>query len=168
VFGFHTLFDLTVDAENLRRARYGVIEVQDGRLVKIRVRPLPASVSLAQIALVGRLEHRVRSGDRCRLYYNQPWGYDNFLVLKYIVSTRQGTLASLQRALETLEEIARLKNSDALLCDMANGRISAALAARGGWSPHAPSRWHRHFIKRFYGSYPPRPAWLTGLLSSNG
>jgi hypothetical protein len=59
-----------------------------------------------------------------------------------------------------LDEIARLKRSDALLCDVSNWRISERLMARFGWEPHCPSRWHRHYIKRFYGEYPPPAGWL--------
>jgi hypothetical protein len=55
-----------------------------------------------------------------------------------------------------LDEVARLKASDAILCDVWNWRISDRLLARWGWQPHKPDRWHRHFIKRFYGVYPPR------------
>ncbi len=25
---------------------------------------------------------------------------------------------------------------------------------RLGWEPHKPQRWHRNFIRRFYGQYP--------------
>jgi hypothetical protein len=28
--------------------------------------------------------------------------------------------------------------------------------ARFGWEPHKPQRWHRNFIRRFYGVYPSR------------
>jgi hypothetical protein len=88
------------------------------------------------------------------LYYNQPWAFPNFLALKYLVSTRQATLATVDSALAALDEIARLKGIDALLCDVANCRISDRLMARAGWEPHKPQRWHRNFIKRFYGVYP--------------
>ncbi len=54
-----------------------------------------------------------------------------------------------------LDQIAWLKQSDALVCDAWNDRLSERMAARYGWEPHLSSRWHRHFIKRFYGDYPP-------------
>ena len=43
-------------------------------------------------------------------------------------------------------------------------RISSRLAERWGWQRHKPSRWRRHFIKRFYGSYPAplKPGRLIG------
>jgi hypothetical protein len=76
--------------------------------------------------------------------------------LKYFISARQTSFATVVRALDLLDEIARLKRSDALLCDVGNWRIGTKLLARFGWVPHCPSRWHRHYIKRFYGEYPPR------------
>jgi hypothetical protein len=56
--------------------------------------------------------------------------------------------------LTALDDVAELKKSDALLCDAANTRISDRLIRRFGWQPHKPQRWHRNYIKRFYGEYP--------------
>lgn len=158
---FETVHDLASQAELLRRRRYGVIEVAEGRLQQIQLRPFPKMVSVPGILLFGEPFHRRRSGDRIWLYYNQPWRFPGFLVLKYLVSTRQASLSSVCRVLEVLDEIARLKHSDALLCDVANWRISRRVLARWGWEPHCPSRWHRHYIKRFYGNYPSQAAWIA-------
>ena len=163
---FETVTELTAGADVLRRRRYGMIEVVDGRLRRISLRPLPKIVSGPGILLLGQLYHRYRSGDRMLVYYNQPWRFPNYLAVKYAVSSRQTTLGSLCRALSVLDEIARLKRSDALLCDVGNWRISQGQLARWGWEPHCPSRWHRHYIKRFYGNYPPPPPWLASRETS--
>jgi hypothetical protein len=92
--------------------------------------------------------------DRCLLYYNQPRRFSNFLALKYIVSTHGTTYATFRTALITLDQIAELKRTDAILCDAANSRLSDRLFRRFGWEPHKPQRWRRNFIKRFYGAYP--------------
>jgi hypothetical protein len=76
------------------------------------------------------------------------------MALKYIVSTAGTSYATFRAALVELDRIAELKRSDALLCDAANTRLSDRLLARFGWEPHAPARWRRNFIKRFYGVYP--------------
>jgi hypothetical protein len=157
---FETVVDLRTDAERLRRRPYGVIEAADGRFVQVRLRPLPKIASAPKVLLLGGIRHRFRSGDRCWLYYDQPRRFPGFLALKYLVSNRATTWATICRALEALDEIARLKQTDALLCDLANWRISEKMAARWGWVPHCPSRWHRHYIRRFYGQYPPAAAWL--------
>jgi len=53
-----------------------------------------------------------------------------------------------------LEAVAERKRSDAILCDVANTRFSDRLIRRMGWESHKPERWHRNYIKRFYGKYP--------------
>jgi hypothetical protein len=151
---FQTTTDLIEGAEMLRRRRYGVIEVVEGRFRRVLLRPFPKIISAPEILLLGHWHHRRRSGDRILLYYNQPRRFPNFLALTYAVSARNTTMKTLCRALGVLDEIARLKQSDALLCDAGNWRISTRLLGRWGWVPHCPSRWHRHFIKRFYGEYP--------------
>jgi hypothetical protein len=157
---FENVTDWAEGTGVLRRRRYGVIEVAEGQFRRVLLRPFPRIVSAPEILLVGGTYHRHRRGDRCLLYYNQPWRFPQFLALKYIVSARQTTLRTFTRALAVLDEIARLKRSDALLCDVGNWRISTKLMARWGWQPHCPSRWHRYYIKRFYGEYPPPPRWL--------
>jgi hypothetical protein len=155
-----SVIDLAADAETLRRRPYGVIEVADGRFLRIVLRPFPKIVSVPGILLIGGWCHRHRSGDRLRLYYNQPRRFHNFLVLKYVESAHDTSMATLTRALAVLDEIARRKGSDALLCDVSNWRITTKLLGRWGWTPHCPTRFHRHYIKRFYGNYPAPPAWL--------
>jgi len=156
---FESITSLTEGGDTLRRRACGVIEVVDGRFCRVRLRPFPKIVSLPEILLLGRWSHRQRSGDRCLLYYNQPRRHGNFLVMKYVVSTRGTQLATIHRALDVLDEIARLKGSDAILTDVSNWRISRRALARRGYEPHSPSRWHRHYIRRFYGKYPsPRVA----------
>lgn len=144
----------------LRERPYGVVETAHERLVSVTLRPFPKLVSLPEIAVWGRLRHRFARGNRCRLYYNQPCRHRNFLALKYVVSSADTSLATFRLALTVLDEIARIKGTDALLCDVANLRISDRLLARWGWTPHCPHPWHRHFIKRFYGEYPAPPAEL--------
>lgn len=134
--------------ELVRRARYGVIETADERLVSIQLRRWPRRAGPFDL-LLGRTLHRRRPGNRCRLFYNQPVGHDDFLALKFTVSGRGTSFATFRAALRVLDEIARIKGTHAIVCDVANRRISDRLMARWGWEAHLPSRWHRHFIKRF-------------------
>jgi hypothetical protein len=87
------------------------------------------------------------------LFYNQPRNCPNFLALKFAISARATTLATATCALRALDAIAYIKQTDAILCDAANFRLSPRMLARYGWEAHAPSRWHRNYIKRFYGAY---------------
>ena len=151
------------ESEALRRGRYGVIEVANGRLVAIHLRPWPKIVSALEAEWRGRRWHARKPGDRCLVYYNQPRRFSNFLALQYVVSQRDCTLATLRCALQVLDEVACVKRTDAILCDARNPRISGRLLARCGWEPHHPQRWHRHYIKRFYGLYPAPRTEMTGV-----
>ncbi len=154
---FETISDLTSEAEIIRRRRYGVIETARGRLVAVHFRPWPKWASVPEALLWGERQHRRWSEDRCRLYFNHPLRFSNFLAVPYLLSGRGTTLATVYAALWALDEIARIKRTDAMLADVLNSRISDRMLARLGWAPQKPSRWHRHFIKRFYGKYPPVP-----------
>ncbi|MGQ9575426.1 MAG: hypothetical protein ACUVUC_08910 [Thermoguttaceae bacterium] len=165
---FETITDLAKGRQSLQRRRYGIIEARDGSFYRVRLRPFPKITTGLEIALLGTWYHRYRPGDRCLLYYNQPRRFPNFLALKYFVSARDTRVSTVRRVLETLDEIARLKRIDALLCDAANWRLSTAIMVRLGWEPHCPSRWHRFFIRRFYGNYPSPAGWLPGQLSQSG
>jgi hypothetical protein len=149
-----TVFDLEAQADAIRRRRYGVIEAREGRVTSIRFRPWPKWVALPQALYFGPRRHRRWSADCCRLYFNQPRRFSNYLALPYAVSGNGTRLATIYAALAALDEVARIKRTDAILADIQNDRISARLLERQGWQPHAPSRWHRNHIKRFYGNYP--------------
>jgi hypothetical protein len=164
---FERITDLAAGAEILRRRAYGVIETVDGRFRRIILRPFPKIISGAEMFLMGRGFHRRAQGDRLWLYYNQSRRFPNFLVLKYAVSSQDASFGGLARALDVLDYIARLKRSDAVLCDVGNRRISTKSLGRWGWVPHCPSRWHRHYIKRFYGTYPEPAKWMGELILRN-
>ena len=151
---FESITDLATHAERLRSRRYGVIEVADGQLQRVRLRPYPKIVTALSPHLFGRWTHGRGQGDWCRLYYNQPIRSSNFLALTYVVSSRDCSLKTFRHATRLLDKIAEIKGSDALLCDVSNSRISDRLLTRWGWQPHCPHAWHRNFIKRFYGIYP--------------
>ncbi|MFH1268457.1 MAG: hypothetical protein ABIK89_22270 [Planctomycetota bacterium] len=158
---FETVTDLCGQADVLGRRAHGVIEAAEGRFRRVVLRPLPTLVSLAEVLLLGKWYHRRRPADRCLLYYDQPCRFRNFLVVKYVVSGRGTTYGTLGRTLDVLDEIARQKKTDALLCHLSNGRITPRLMTRRGWEPHCPSGGRGHYIKRFYGEYPAKPEWIT-------
>ena len=151
---FHAKIDHAAAERAIRDQRYAVLETSGGRLVAIHFRRWPKLLAWPEIWPVGPVYHASGAPDRCLLYYNQPRRYPNFLALKYMVSTQGTSSATIRAALVTLDGVARIKQTDALLCDAFNVRISNRLMRRLGWQPHRPQRWHRNYIKRFYGSYP--------------
>ena len=138
----------------IRVGRYGVIETAAGKLVAIHLRRWPKVISLPEFWPVGKRHHAGGADDRCWLYYNQPRGCPNFLALKYVISSRGTSIATALAAATVLDAIAEAKRTDAIVCDAANSRLSDRFLARQGWEAHKPQRWHRNFIKRFYGEYP--------------
>ena len=102
-----------------------MIEVIDGRFRRVLLRPWPKILVGPEVLWFGQWLHQRRRGDRILLYYNQPWRFPNFLALAYALSARETSMRSIRVGLEALDEIARLKQSDALLCDVGNWRISS-------------------------------------------
>ena len=151
---WQTVTDWNAETEVIRRRRYGVIETSAGRLQAIHFRPWPKLLAWPEVLPVEPSYHARGKADRCLLYFNQPLRCSNFLALKYVVSTHGTSYATFCAALTTLDQVAEWKRSDAILCDAFNGRLSDRLLKRHGWEPHKPQRWHRNFIKRFYGEYP--------------
>lgn len=165
---FETVTDLAAHAAVVRRRRYGVLEVADGQLAQLRFRPWPTLFAIEEFMAWQGWRRRNAPGDRCWIYFNQPRRFSQFLAVKFLIATPQVRLATLHAALRLLDEIARTKGCDALLCDAANVRLTERLMARHGWVPHAPSRWHRNFIRRLY-EQPPAPRLspeLAALLQS--
>ncbi len=151
---WQTITDWQSGQETLRRRPYGIIEASAGKLVAIHLRPWPKLLAWPEVLPVGPAYHARGQADRCELYYNQPRSCPNFLAVKYVVTTTATPYATFIAAFATLDAIAELKQTDALLCDAFNQRLSNRLLKRHGWEPHKPQRWHRNFIKRFYGEYP--------------
>jgi hypothetical protein len=149
-----TIRDFDAGKEVLRAQRYGVIETAAGELYAIHLRPWPKLVSWAELWPLGPRYHCRGASDRCLLYYNQSRRMPNFLALRYIVSTTGTSYQTFRAALKALDHVAELKRTDAIVCDAGNERLSERLMARLGWEPHKPQRWHRNYIRRFYGVYP--------------
>lgn len=149
----------------MRRRRYGVIESRGGEFVSLYLRPYPKLLSLRELWPVGDRYHERGPADRCRLYYNQPLGSPRFLALKYVATTHGTSYRTLLAALRVLDQVAQIKGSDAIVCDAANSRLSDRFMRRMGWAPHAPMRWRRNFIKRFYGEYSAAPSSAASTLS---
>ncbi len=149
-----TIRDFECSDSQVRAARYGVIETAGGEWRAIHLRPWPKLVSLPELLPLGPRYHCGGAADRCLLYYNHPRRMPNFLALRYVVSTPGTSYQTFRAALRALDRVAALKRIDAIVCDAGNVRLSDRLMARLGWEPHKPQRWHRNYIRRFYGVYP--------------
>ena len=154
--------DRISDPELIRR-RYGVIEARNGQLKAIHFRPFPKIASLPE-AWFDRVAKNWRSKqDRCWLYFNEPRSCPGYLTLAYALSSRGTTLATAQAALAALDELAKVKRSDAIVCDASNLRLTDRMLARYGYKKHAPKLHGQHFIKRF--THPARYEFLRRPLA---
>lgn len=157
---FDSESDLRDPEGKIRTRAYGIIQVENGSFIRIRFRPWPKIISRLEISLFGNRNHEGRNSkqrvprDRCLLFYNQPFFHRRFLALKYVVSDFGTSFQSFRLATRVLDEVARIKRSDAILCEVTNPCISNRLMHRWGWERHLKDQPTRHFIKRFYGKYP--------------
>lgn len=156
IWPIETIADLAAGCERIRAHRYGVIETAGGELRSVHLRAWPKLLAAPELTPLGPKYHQRGEVDRCLLYYNQPRRMPNFLALKYIVTTFGTSFRTFRAALTALDAVAEMKRIDAIVCDAANMRLSDRVMARLGWEPHKPQRWHRNFIRRFYGVYPSR------------
>ncbi|MGY8768879.1 MAG: hypothetical protein ACKVH8_10690 [Pirellulales bacterium] len=161
---FHTITDIKQSRTSIQERRYGVIEIEHGQLRAVHFRPWPKMISRVEIATLGRWRHARSSGDSCKLYYNVPLSSPGYISLAYVTSTKQTTLKTVRRATEVLDRIAEIRRASALVCELSNARLSERLLQRGGWEPHCQALAGRHFIKRFYGTYP-QYTWLENTRS---
>jgi hypothetical protein len=146
--------EIEANQETLRKRPYGVIEVAKGQFVRVQLRPWPKYASLLEVHWLQAMKSKRHGQDVCRLFYNQPMGHRNFLTLAYVESSLNTQLKTIYRALDVLTQIAFIKQSDAILAEVTNKRISDRLLIRRGWERHMEQKRQRHWIKRFYGTYP--------------
>lgn len=158
---WQTITDIQAHRDTIRDRRYGVIETSAAELAAVHFRPWPKLLAWPEVLPVGPTYHARGQADRCLLYFNHPLSCPNYLALKYIVSTAGTPYATFRAALTALDSVAEIKRSDAILCDAFNRRLSDRLLKRFGWQPHKPQRWHRNYIKRFYGNYPTANSSMT-------
>jgi len=137
----------------IRERRYGVIQTAGGSFEKIAFRPWPKLISGLEATWWNTSRGGQTVYDECRLYFAAPISAPGFLALTYIRSTIRTTLATFRMAVRLLDHVARLKESEAIVCEAFNRRISDRLLKRWGWEQHLLSSKRRHWIKRFYGDF---------------
>ena len=140
------------DTARIRRIRTGRILVEGGRLIAIERRWLPAQVSMLRVWWDTHFPNG--RPDRCVLDFHQPWGSPGFLTLDYVRSGPGTSFKSFRRAVATLDEVARIQSSLAIVAHVSTQSISDRLLARWGWEQHCLQWKGRHWIKRFYDGHP--------------
>ncbi|MCA9194681.1 MAG: hypothetical protein KDB03_23080 [Planctomycetales bacterium] len=156
-WGIRPITSVTGNEDRLRSWRAGRIVSENGRLVSIRGRWWPHWGNLAQVMWdtnFGVQAHSRPMVDHCELYYQQAFGASNYLTINYCRSYRGTSVATIYGTLCVLDQIAKIKQSAAAVCQITNDRISDRVLLRWGWQPHCSQLSGRHFIKRYYGQFP--------------
>ncbi len=143
--------------------RCGRIVTENGRLLGVYGRWWPHLGSWLQV--IWDTNFRSMRGDRCELFYHEPLSTPGYLCLSYVHSGARTTLATCYLAKLALEEIARIRAAKAIVCHVTNYRVTDRLMQRWGWEAHCSNLSGRHFIKRFYGSYPEIPPYWRERLN---
>lgn len=162
-----TVRDVASHQDRLRRRPYGMIEAAAGELVRIQLKPWPKIASLVEAHWIQRMKTRRHRYDVCRLFYNQPMGHRNYLTLAYVESSFKTSLKTFYKTLDTLNQIAFIKRSDAILAEVTNSRLTDRFMIRRGWERYMEHKSGRNWIKRFYGKYPDSVMKITELASSH-
>ena len=158
-----SVHDINAEQHILMTRAYGMIETSRGKFVRVQLKPWPKVGSIVEAKWFSHWRNSRRPHDHCRLFYNQPMQHRNFLALTYIETSLNTSWKSVATALRVLDRIAYIKQADAMVAEVYNERISDRLLRRMGWERHREDSQQRHWIKRFYGSYPP---WASGRQDS--
>lgn len=161
-FGLQPVTHIAAQQQLLAGRRMGRVVIENGRLKAVYGRWWPHAGNLLQI--FWDLHVGTRKCNRCELFFHEPLTALGFLTLSYVHSGPQTSIGTLYAAGLVLDEIAKIKCSKAIVCNVSNQRISERALQRWGWEPHCQHWSGRHFIKRFYGEYTEiRSPWRTRL-----
>lgn len=161
--GLPPVTNIATQEQRLVQRRAGRIVAERGRLQAVHGRWVPYYGNLLQVYWDTAVRQFGR--DRCEIYFHQPRTASSFLTLSYVRSGPETSPSTIYAATLVLDEIARLKSSNAIVTQVTNSRITDRLLARLGWQAHCEQWRGRHFIKRFYGHYPVIPAFWRSRLS---
>jgi hypothetical protein len=140
------------DWSGIKLRSSGVIVAHGGRFCELRIFWLPRHSTVWRVWMdqwLRRLPH-----DQCRIYYRQPFAAPNYLAFDYFVSGSKTSMQTVDVALRSLDRVAEVKRSDAIVAHLKNSRISSRLLQRYGWERHLGGETSPHIIRRFYGKYP--------------
>ena len=150
-----TITDFDAGRERIRTRRYGVIETVGGRLAAIHLRPWPKLVALPEIVPLDPRYHAAGDG-RPLPAVLQPAVADAELSGARSTSSRPPAPATPRFAPPSRCSTRSPRSSGPTPSSATPATCGSTdrVMRRFGWEPHKPQRWHRNYIRRFYGSYP--------------
>ena len=145
-FALGSVNSIEGNADRIRSWNYGELELFDGKLLGIYPRWWPRITSEWE----SFRDSTIRSlpSDFCCAYYAFPRRAPGFMSVLYARSGPNTQYKTLYRAVVVMDEIARLRGSDAIVCQTINLRASERLMNRWGYVRHALALGENHYIKR--------------------
>ena len=140
------VYSVEENAEKVSSWRYGEIELANGRLNAIYPRWWPRMGSLWE----SRWDnfYRTMPADHCIAYYAFPHSAPGYMSVLYARSGPNTQYKTVYSAVSTMDQIAKLRNSNAIVCQMVSQRGTERLMNRWGYVRHATSLGDNHYIKR--------------------
>lgn len=145
-FGLSNVDSIHGSHDRIRTWRYGEVEVSNGEVVAIYPRWWPRVGS--QWESWQDSVHRTLPTDSCRAYYAFPRRAPGFMSVLYARSGPGTQYKSIARAASAMDEIARIRDAQAIVCQMISERGTERLMKRWGYVRHAFSLGDNHYIKR--------------------
>jgi len=130
----------------IRAWRYGEVELSNGEFVGIYARWWPRFGS--QWETWQETYNPTLPPDSCRAYYAFPRKAPGFMSVLYARSGPSTQYKTIYRAVNAMDEIAKLRDAQAIVCQMVTERGSERLMKRWGYVRHAFSLAGNHYIKR--------------------
>ena len=134
------------NVDRVRGWSYGELELSNGELLGIYPRWWPKLASQWESFHDSYL--RNLPADFCRVYYAFPRRAPGFMSVLYARSGPNTQYKTLYKAVVVTDEIAKLRNSDAIVCQTISPRASERLMNRWGYVRHAFVLGDNHYIKR--------------------
>ncbi len=126
--------------------RYGVVEVHNDRSYRIYRRLLPKMPSVWEAWLDAKW--RRLPENQLRLYYNVSYRCEGYMILAYAQAGQNTSVANFRTGLSVLEEVAKLKRLQAIVCHATNPRLTERVMNYFGYTRHATHLKGYHYIKR--------------------
>lgn len=133
-------------ASEISRWRYGTVLLRNGKLIAIQARWWPRWGTVFG-AMMDRVV-RTLPEDECRFYFAFPRSAPGFMSLLYVHAGEKTTYQTFHQGIASIEAIARLRRSHAIVCQVTNDRLSERMMNRWGYVKHAPHLGPDHYICR--------------------
>jgi hypothetical protein len=130
----------------IARWRYGEVETCEGQVTGLYARWWPRIGSELDVAMDNYLS-QLRENS-ARFYYAFPLRSPGYMTILYAHSGPRTSYATLYRGIETMDAIAKLRRTNAIVCQATNAKLEERTMNRWGYVRHALALGDNHYIKR--------------------